>query len=158
MSKMGLHRPFGHLKHKLWPKESYWQFDSRPLKVGNRPDFLACKQRATYRWKVLDKGYNFASDLIAIEGLHKKLCALKIAGVLVVGISRLPLGSPGTKTIWMWPPWRGAEYTIRGKVVASPQVRAVVSLVCPSCQWLVLAPKLFQLCTNHFVLVLCRSV
>jgi hypothetical protein len=21
--------------------------------------------------------------------------------------------------IWMWSPWRGAEYTIRGKVVAS---------------------------------------
>jgi hypothetical protein len=25
------------------------------------------------------------------------------------------------KTIWMWAPWRGAEYTIRGKVVASPK-------------------------------------
>jgi hypothetical protein len=31
-------------------RESNWQFDSRPLKVRNRPDFLACKQRATYRW------------------------------------------------------------------------------------------------------------
>jgi len=41
---MGSYDPFGHLKHKLWPKErqeSNWQFDSRPLKVGNRPDFLA---------------------------------------------------------------------------------------------------------------------
>jgi hypothetical protein len=25
------------------------------------------------------------------------------------------------KAIWMWVPWRGAEYTIRGKVVASPK-------------------------------------
>jgi hypothetical protein len=25
------------------------------------------------------------------------------------------------KTIWMWAPWRGSEYTIRGKVVASPK-------------------------------------
>jgi hypothetical protein len=25
------------------------------------------------------------------------------------------------KTIWMWAPWRGPEYTIRGKVVASPK-------------------------------------
>jgi hypothetical protein len=32
---------------KSW--ESNWQFDSRPLKVKNRPDFLACKQCATYR-------------------------------------------------------------------------------------------------------------
>ncbi len=25
------------------------------------------------------------------------------------------------KAIWMWAPWRGAEYTIRGKVVTSPK-------------------------------------
>jgi hypothetical protein len=24
------------------------------------------------------------------------------------------------KVIWIWAPWRGVEYTIRGKVVASP--------------------------------------
>jgi len=29
--------------------ESNWQFDSQPLKVGNRPDFLAWKWRVTYR-------------------------------------------------------------------------------------------------------------
>jgi hypothetical protein len=33
-----------------------------------------------------------------------------------------------------------------------------VSLVSSSCPWLVLAPKVFQLCTNHLVLVLCRHV
>jgi len=27
------------------------------------------------------------------------------------------------KAIWMWAPWRGAEYTIRGKVVTSPKLR-----------------------------------
>jgi len=27
------------------------------------------------------------------------------------------------KAIWMWAPWRGPEYTIRGKVVASPSPR-----------------------------------
>jgi len=31
------------------------------------------------------------------------------------------LGVSGQKAIWMWAPWRGAEYTIRGKVVASPK-------------------------------------
>jgi hypothetical protein len=25
------------------------------------------------------------------------------------------------KAIWMWAPWRGAKYTIRGKVVANPK-------------------------------------
>jgi hypothetical protein len=34
--------------------------------------------------KDLDKGYNFSLDLIAIKGLHTKLCALKVAGVPVV--------------------------------------------------------------------------
>jgi hypothetical protein len=79
-------------------RESNWQFDSRPLKVGNRPDSLVCRWRATYRWKALDEGYNFSSDLIAIGVLHKKLCALKVVVVPVVAISRLPLGSPGTKS------------------------------------------------------------
>jgi hypothetical protein len=53
--------------------ESNWPFDSRSLKVKNRPNFLECKWHVTYRWKPLDEGYNFASDLISIKGLHTKL-------------------------------------------------------------------------------------
>jgi hypothetical protein len=34
----------------------------------------------------------------------------------------------------------------------------VVNLVCPGCPWLVLAPKVLQLCTNHLMLVLCKSM
>jgi hypothetical protein len=77
----------------------------------------------TYRWKALDKGYDFALDLIAIASLHAKLCTSKFAGVLVVGISGQDshLGVPRQKAIWMWPPWRGVGYIIRGKVVASPK-------------------------------------
>ncbi len=44
----------------------------------------------------------------------------------------------------------------KGEAGGFPQVRAVVSLVNLSCPWFVLAPKVFQLCTNHLVLVLCR--
>jgi hypothetical protein len=40
-------------------RESNWQFDSWPLKVKNRPDSLACRWRAAYRWKALDESYNF---------------------------------------------------------------------------------------------------
>jgi hypothetical protein len=54
-------------------RESNWQFDSQPLKVKNRLNFLACKWSATYYWKSLDKGYIFALGLIAIGGLHAKL-------------------------------------------------------------------------------------
>jgi hypothetical protein len=59
---------------------------------------LTYRRCATYRWKALNKGYNFSLNLIAIGGLNKKLCALKVAGVPVVGILGLPLGSPGTKS------------------------------------------------------------
>ncbi len=139
-------------------RKSNWQFDSRPLKVENRPNFLAFRRRATYRWKALEEGYNFASDLIAIRGLHRKLCALKVAGIPTVTISGLPLGSPGTKSHLDVTPMEGHRVHYKGEGGGFPQVRAVVSLVCPSCLWLVLAPKVLQLCINHFVLVLCRSV
>ncbi len=50
-------------------RESNWQFDSRALKVGNRPDPGVCKWSATHPWKALDESYKFASDLIPIRGL-----------------------------------------------------------------------------------------
>ncbi len=46
----------------------------------------------------------------------------------------------------------------KGEGGGFPQVRAVMSLVCPCCSWLVLALKVLQLCTNHFVWVVCRHV
>jgi len=46
----------------------------------------------------------------------------------------------------------------KGEGGGFPQVRVVVSLVCPCCPWLVLAPKVFQLRTNHLMWVLCRPV
>jgi hypothetical protein len=52
-----------------------------------------------------------------------KLCTLKMAGVPIVGISGLALGSPGTKSHLDVAPWRAVEYTIWGKMVASPEFR-----------------------------------
>jgi hypothetical protein len=92
---------------KSW--ESNWQFDPRPLKVKNQPDFIVYRWCATYRWKALDLGYNFVLDFISIRGLHTKLWGPKVAGV------------PKQNAIWMWASWRGIESTIRGKVVASPK-------------------------------------
>jgi hypothetical protein len=82
----------------------------------------------------------------------------KVARVPTVGISRFPLGNPEQKAIWMWPPWRGAMYTLRGKVVASPKSGPWWVLWIQVCPWLVLAPKVLQLCINHLVLVLCMFV
>jgi hypothetical protein len=78
-------------------RESNWQFNSQPLKVGNRPDFLACRWNATYRWKDFNEGYNFALDLISIGGLQIKLWAPKVTRIPSLRISVLPLRSPGTK-------------------------------------------------------------
>jgi hypothetical protein len=52
---------------------------------------------ATYLWKDLDKGSKFASNLTSIESLHTKLCPSKVVGDPILGISRLSLGSFGTK-------------------------------------------------------------
>ncbi len=70
----------------------------------------------------------------------------------------LPFGSPGTKNHLGVAPVERHKVYYKGEGGSFPQVRAVVPNVSPSCPWLVLAPKVFQLCTNHLVLVLCRSV
>jgi hypothetical protein len=55
-------------------------------RVENCLDFLAFKWHAMYRWKALNEGYNFSSDLISIGGLHTKLWAFKVTRVPTLGI------------------------------------------------------------------------
>jgi hypothetical protein len=86
------------------------------------------------------------------------ICAHKVARVLVVAISKLPLGSPETKSHLDVALVERRRVYYKGEGGGFPQVWTVASLVCLSCPWLVLAPKVLQLCTNHLVLVLCRSV
>ncbi len=112
--------------------ESNWQFDSRPLKVGNRPDFPACMWCATYHWKSLDEGYKFVLDFISIRGLHSKLWGLKVAKVLTLVISRLPFGSLGTKCHLDVGLMKRHRVYYKGEGGGFPQVWAVVSLVNPS--------------------------
>ncbi len=156
MSKMGSHCSFRHLKHKLWPKER--QFDSWPQKLWNRADLLVCRGRATYRWKAFDKRYNFALDRISISGLLAKLWGSKVTRVPTWTISGLPLGSPETKTHLDVGFVANHKVYYKGEGGGFPQVQAVVNHVCSCCPWLVLAPKMLQLCTNHLVWVLCRPV
>ncbi len=75
-----------------------------------------------------------------------------------MGISRLPLGSPRTKSHLDVTPVERRKVYYKGEGGGFPQVQAVMSLVSPNCPWFVLAPKVLELCTNHFVLVLCKSV
>jgi hypothetical protein len=62
-------------------RESNWQFDSRPLKVGNRHLSDLRIESATWRWKDLDEGYNFGLDLVAIRSGSRELWALKVLGL-----------------------------------------------------------------------------
>jgi len=105
-------------------RKSNWQFNSRPLKVKNQLDFLACRSHATYCWKDLDKGYKFVLDLISIRGLHTKLWGPKVIGVPTLAISGLPFGSFEIKcNLNVGLMERNRVYYKRegGKVVASPK-------------------------------------
>jgi hypothetical protein len=126
---MPSHWQFGHLQPKLWAKEGP---GVKPLKVGNRPLPDVRFGSATWRWKDLDEGYNFGSDLVAIQRRSRELWQFKVPGVPPGQFRDSISGVPGICAIWMPPPWRAAEYTIGSKVVAYSRVQAVVSLVCPS--------------------------
>jgi len=139
-------------------RESNCQFNSRPQKVGNRPDLLNFRGRATYRWKAFDERYNFALDFIAIRGLLAKLWGSKVAGVPFGTVSGFPFGSPGKKSHLDVASVESCRVYYKGEGGGFPQVRAMVSLVCLCCPWLILAPRVLQLCTNHFVWVMCRLV
>jgi hypothetical protein len=135
MSEIGLHDPFGHLKNKLWAKEGPWinlTIWLPIIKSQDSPNFLVWKWHVTYCWKALDKGYNFAQDLISIGGLQRKLWAPKVVGVPILGISGLPLGNPRTKCHLGAGPMARHRIYYKGEGGGFPQVRAMVSLVSPS--------------------------
>jgi hypothetical protein len=154
---MGSHDPFGHLKHKLWLEErprvklAIWipTTESREL-----TRCLACRWHATCRWKALDEGYNFALDLILIGGYSPA----KSREFQPWQFWDSHFEVLGQKAIWMRASQSGVEYNIWWKVVASLESGPWWVLWIRSHPWLVLAPRVFQLCTNHFVLVLCRFV
>jgi hypothetical protein len=157
MFKMGSHDPFGYLKQKLWSKERsgvklpIWL---RSLKVDNRPYFLACRWRATYRWKDVEKGYNFATNLTSIGGLHTKLWNPKIAKIPISKFWEFQdshLGVPGQNDIWVLAPWLSTKNIIRWKVVASPKSGPWWVLWVYVCLWFVHAPEVLWLCINQLV-------
>jgi hypothetical protein len=156
MFKVGSHDPFRHFKHKLWPKEGHesnWQFESRPLKVRNRLDFIACRWRATYYWKVLDEGYNFAWDLISIGSLHTKLWESQLWE-----FRDSHLRVFGQNDIWVLVPWLGIEYTIRGKVVASPKSGPWWVMWVRVYPWFICAPKCCNYALTNLLFGLCKSM
>jgi len=114
-------------------RELNCQFDSRPLKVKNRPLPDVRFESATWRRKALDESYNFSSDRIAIRGLLAKLWGFKVPRVPFDAIPGLPRGSPGKNSHLDVGSMESHRVYYKGEGGGFPQVRAVVSLVCLCC-------------------------
>jgi hypothetical protein len=110
-------------------KESKCQFDFRPLKFRNLPSLNAWRGHATYCWKALDEGSNFALNLILIRGFQKKLWASKMARVLISKISRLPTWESQEKwDLGATPMAKHINY-YKGEGDGFPQIQTMVNLV-----------------------------
>jgi hypothetical protein len=116
-----------------WKKgqESNWQFDSRPLKVRNRPNSSACMWSTTHRWKAFEEGYNFGLNLVPIRVQGEELWASKVSGVQTGIISGLHFGSPGKKNHLDASAAESCIEYYMGEGDGFPRVRAVVSQVNP---------------------------
>ncbi len=151
MSKMVSHFSFGYLKHKLWPKErarvklAIWLPTTKSWELTQFPCVQAtCDISLKSSWQGLHLCFKLHRDQrFAQEVMHLQSC-----GVPVVGISGHPLGSLGTKSHLDVALVESYRVYCKGEGGGFPQVRAVVSFVCPNCPWLVLTPKVFQLCIN----------
>jgi len=125
MSKMGSHCSFGHLKHKLW------------LKEGSGVKLLVwLPTRKSREWTQFTWLQTTCDIPLKSSQWEIQLCfrphfdprsARKVMGFQSPkSPSWWDFGTPmresrERKAIWMWAPWRGLEYTIRGKVMASPK-------------------------------------
>jgi hypothetical protein len=159
MFKMGLHCPFGHLKHKLWPKEGsrvklpIWLPTTKSRESTQIPyvQIMCNIPLKSSRW-----GLQFCF------GPHcNRRSTHEVMGFQSHGSPNG--GNFGTPT-WESHDKKDVAFVERCKVYykgeggGSPQVRPMVSLVSLSYMWLILAPKVLQVCTNHLVLVLWRSM
>ncbi len=82
-------------------RESNWHFDSRPLKVGNRPLANVRFECATWRWKDLDEGYNFGLDVVAIQLFTRELWRFKVPRVPSGQFRDSIWGVQGICAIWI---------------------------------------------------------
>jgi hypothetical protein len=101
----------------------------------------ACRWSATHCWKALDESYKFASNLIPIGGLGKKLWFRKVAKMQIETVLGFLLGSPGIKNhLDASAMERRREYYM-GEGGGFPWVQAMVSLVSPELPMVCLSTK-----------------
>jgi hypothetical protein len=151
---MGLHDPFGYLKHKLWPKErlgvksTIWLLTTKshdsliPLCVGGVPHIVG---------KLLTKATTLLETSSQSKVCTQSYGSPKLQKTQFWEFRDSNLGVPWQNDIWVPILWQGTKYTIRGKVVASPKSRPWWILWVCVCPWFVHAPKMLQLCTNQLI-------
>jgi hypothetical protein len=104
MSKMGSHDPFGHLQHKLCPKEgsgvklAIWL----PTTKSQESTRFCCVQVAcnTSLESSRRRLQLCFTDLILIRGLHAKLWGPKVTGILTLAKSHLDVGPVGNHRVY----------------------------------------------------------
>ncbi len=124
-------------------RESNWQFDSRPLKVRNRPLLNICRRSAMGHWKAFKESYNFGSDLTPIKGRSQEIWVSKVPGVQPGIVSGLLLGSPRKMCHSDVAPAGSCREYYMGEGGGFPRIRAVVSQVCQSARGLSQHPRVF---------------
>jgi hypothetical protein len=131
-------------------RELNWQFDSQTTKSQESTRFSCMQAACDIPLESSQRGL----QLYFRPRLHRRF-ARKVMAPQSCGSPNLSdFESPKTKSHLDVSPVERRGVYYKGEGGGFPQVRAVVSLVNPSCPWFVLAPKVLQLHTNHLVLVL----
>jgi hypothetical protein len=154
MSQMGLHDPFGHLKHKLWPKErmgvklTIWFVTT---KSQESPKFPYVKVMCNIPLESSQQGLQ-----ICFKPHLNWRFAHKFMGPQ--GCKNPNFGTPRKNDIWVLVPWPYTEYIIRGKVMASPKSGLWWVLWGRVCSWFVRAPKCSNYVLTNLLFGLCRTM
>jgi hypothetical protein len=149
MSKMGSHCSFEHLKHKLRPTtKSRESTQFTWLLGGVRHTVGKLLMRATTLHQTASQSEVYSQSYGVPKSQESHLARFWDSHSGVSGEkSHLDVGSVASHRVYY-----------KGEGGGFPQVRAVVNLMCPCCPWLVLAPRVLPLRTNHFVWIVCRPV
>jgi hypothetical protein len=134
MSKMGSHDPFGHLKHKLWPKErlgvklAIWLLTMESQESTQFPCVqVACDRpsksswRGLQLWFKLHPNWRFAQDVIVLQSHESS----------IFGNCGTPIWESWDKNPFRWGRREEVQSILYGGRWWHPQVRAMVSLVSP---------------------------
>jgi hypothetical protein len=139
-------------RYRKWPRighlnicrPSYGQKKGRPLKVRNQPLPNLRTESATWRWKDLDEGYKFSSDLVTIRHGSRELWAPKVPG-LHPGQFRDNFGTPTWESREKEPfgcsPRNVAQRILYGGRWWLPPSPGHGVSCGPKCPWLVPTPK-----------------